>query len=493
MQESNEFGQALSEILHRRKCSTVELAKRLGYKSHTSVARILHRQAGHSIKDALYKRLLLTNALLLSGDEQQLLAQCLENDAFPPETHEAHQNLWDFLFAEQRRDPDCTLTLYREGAQPQNLGKDEWRNAFINTSDIDIIIMGCCHVNFFAFLSQSLVMHEKTCRIRHYCDLNTKRGIAINAMICAAMMIRYRRYEAFYLQDSSGENTGHKLPDGQVYIRWSEPSGVQRAQILYTDNGRDIMVYDMPDGAQYRALLEAMLQKHSGAYSSIRYKYLDPDMAENYLDMSRRGLFFEKGRAQRAYRMTPCYSHISMDTLKPAFLSLLQCAESHPVAKQLMAIHTERYQNMYSIRGLYKLVISVSGMWDFIKTGILTEHLAGLAPVNAEGRLKVLRDMFHAAKNNPFFHFCFLHEDVRGHNLIISSHDGLGIYLIDPANGYNAKQTYYEDILSVPAFIEAFNSFFDNILVKKHAYTEMESLKKLSEMIRWLEVNLSRV
>ena len=307
-------------------------------------------------------------------------------------------------------------------------------------------------------------------------------------MICAATMIRFKQYEAFYLQNDPASNKPLASQEGQVFLWWIDASGSTNMQIVYPSPDLSISIYNICGGTQYRVLLENLLKKTGGLYTVMRSEYIHPDIADNYLLLSQRLLLLEKNRAQRVYRPAPCYNHIATEILTPAILSLLQYPESHPAIQLLHATHTERYVNAFTMRAPSKLIFLVSGMWEFINTGLLPDHLEGLPPIPIGGRLKVLQDLYNAATNNPFFHLYFFREDIRAHNLMLSSHEGLGVYLLDPVAAIQMQRGHFEELLSAPAFIDAFSSFFDHVLLKR-SYTQQESRKILGEMIHWLEEN----
>ncbi len=488
MRDISSFGDALFALLRKKNCSAAELARRLGYKSHTSVVRILHQEVSHEVQKAFFNRLILTNALHLSADELASLRQCLETEAFPLAVRRAHEFLWDFLFAEQAQAALPVITLFTEDEEPRQLQGNQWVNTFTSAERIDMLIFGCCEESFFSLLSQAFFQFENKCWIRHYCDLGVSPDNAVKSMICAATMIRFKQYEAFYMQNETASNKLFTSQDGQMFLWWIDASGSTNMQVIYPSADLCFSIYKVSGGTQYRVLLDDLLKKNSNAYTAMRSEYVHPDIAENYLLLSQRLLFLEKNRSQRMYRPAPCYNHIATEILTPAILSMLQYPESHPAIQQLHAVHTERYVNAFSMRAPSKLIFLVSGMWDFIKTGFLPDHLNELPAIPVDGRLKVLHDLLDAATNNPFFQLYFFREDIRVHNLMLSSHGDLGVYLLDPVTTIQMQRGYFEEILTFSAFIDAFNSFFDTVLLKR-SYTQQESRKKLCEMIHWLEEN----
>lgn len=490
MAKRREFGALLLDIMRREKCSAVELAKKLGYKSHTSVVRIINGQVGCKTRDEFYKRLSLANVLSLTPKDQEALALALDESRYDEATLDGREMLWQYLFSSVPPQAPAFASMYQEGGPVFRLTPEEWAEELQNVKAIQVDIFDCCDPAFFTFLRNVLLPLEPRCQIRHYIPLQQDASKVIQAMICAAMMVRFRGYNGMYCPSPAGEGASFAALSGKAYI-WYETESGWALTLLYAGAGDRYFAYTFADASQHRLLINEMTLGMEERFIKMRGDYSHPDKEENLLLLVQRLLFMERNRATRMYRPALCYNHLATELLVDSVTRMVGEDVDPAILDALRQTHDARYENAFHMKAPTWLALMVDGMWEVARTGILPEQVDGLSPLTPQARLFAFQNLLDASRENPRLHFYFLHEDVALQNLMISSYEGLGVYILDPTTGLDSRKGLFEAILPLEAFVQAYDDFFDQELIAKNAYSQAQSRQILQTMVDWLKKGIA--
>lgn len=484
-------GEVLKRFMKERNISSVQVAHKLGYKSHTSVIRLLNGQVNHSAVNEFMRRLTLTDGLLLTADEHAELMRALESSRFDADVLAGLESLWKYLFSATEYEPDISFKLFQEEQSAVMLTAKQLCETLQSAKRMEIDIFDCCYEPFFAFLSRCLPETDGKSVIRHYMHLNSSAAEPIRAMICAAMMTRYRKYEGMARMNTAAPTTGSKwapafLAD-KAFI-WIADGESQCLYIIHAVPQEPYCVYCIQDARQYRRMFAVWTEGYKNSYVNIRTHYLYPEISENLLLLSQRLLFMEENRSQRTYRPALCFNHLAPELIEAPVVKLLGIPSDSPVVESLRDIHRRRYMNAFTMQAPAWLVLTVDGMWQMAQTGYLPDHIKGMEPLSTSALIRSYQDLADAADRNPFFHFNFFLDDTPMHRLMISSYEGIGAYFIDPAGPMDPQpEGFYEAVLPAEDFYKVYTLFFDQVLIGRHTYSEDESKRILNEMIRWLK------
>ena len=149
----------------------------------------------------------------------------------------------------------------------------------------------------------------------------------------------------------------------------------------------------------------------------------------------------------------------------------------------LKAVHNTRFDNMMNKRRPTHLVYRLDELERFMRTGVLSDQFFIQRAYTVEERRQVIRVLLDAMRNRPYFNVHILKEAAPALRYEMSCYDGKGVLLMDAYTGYELDKDHSEALITLPAFVESFRSFFFDELLPHYVRPRAEVLRLLEHLL----------
>jgi len=470
------IGNFVREIQKQRRLTLAELSGILGYKSPTSLVRIMQQKANKESMLKLIERLRESEQLCLSDQEQRRLDDILEVDQLRKDMdYEAFIRLRNLLKGDQVPSSEVILTISEGGAQTTMLRRYgdclRWRGFLINGDRAPIF-----HTLF-------RMLEKENFRLEHAMFINEDQAHTVQ-LICALLPLMFStNYEGYaYTLDQRRE---------------SMPTGLMRADLLVCDyvsrdgeSRHDMIVFNADgdasviEGRQTIGNFETLLPPRND-FRSLRSIW--KSATGDYLSYSRFCMDLEKNRAICRFKQDVGMDQIPVPLLRksleegPMYASL----SLREAVDKLEEVFRQRWQQMLENPHSVHHVMKECAMWQFVRTGRMSDHFWACRSFTKEERAEILQSMIALTQQCPDYRLYFLkdNEDLREDEFIL--YEGVGLSVIRPGSNYHLDGGHVETMIVQAEFQEIFKKFFLESMIRFHARSPEESLQILQDMRQW--------
>lgn len=470
------IGKFLRQLQKARGLTLAELASMLGYKSSTSLVRIMQQRAN---RESLYKladRLRTHDQMLLTDQEERQLDDILEADHMRKDIdYAAFVRLRSLLQGEKMPQRNVILTIAEGGAQTtlfRRYGEcQRWRGFLINSERAPI----------FHVLSQML--QKDNFRLEHAMFFNSDQEHTVR-LICALLPLMFStNYEGYaYNLDAKTETM---------------TTGLLRADLLVCDyvtrsgeTRHDLIVFNENDAASVIeskhsiSTFESLLPPRS-SFRSLRSIWYTA--TGDYLAYCRYCLMLEKDRAIFRIKQDVGMDQIPVPLLRKAVVEgpLYGNQISPALLNSLEEIFHERWQQTLHNANPIHHVMKRSAMWQFAHTGRMSDHFWACRAFTLQERAEILQAMIHLMQSCPDYHFYFLKadDDLLDDEFIL--YDGAGICVLKPGTNYHLDGHHVETMIVQDEFQAIFKKFFLESIIGFHTFSQRETTALLEQMRQW--------
>ena len=488
MQEPMTFGECLTEILRRKHVTVADLARRMNYKSKTSVSRLLRDEVRYASIEDFVNRLEPVSAWLLTDEETAALRQSMEVSRLGRARYRAYRDIWRLVGCPEERRQEAQVCCFG-GAQAGTLRQLAlgWHEA----RRLEITIVNSGFESMFGELAALLQKRpEADITIRHYLALQDAPGSMAEQLGAVMHVFHDPRYQGYY-RTAGGE-------------RWSERSGGDCANIAVvrgeTDRGaftqfivmlgaEQCLVYQDDKMADVMPFVRQVMESVCRDALTLKTEYPEQELLEGLIVISRRYLKCEQDRSTWCLAPDICFELIPLEILhKVMFDSVLQGVDPQDEkVGELIRIHEERYRNVHNKKKRTVFIFSMDSLRRFAETGCTTDHVAGMRPFTEEERAQILRDVVRRCRENVYLNIHILRQGVAPRGMTLTTHEGLGVYLLDSYTQYDVIKGHSEAFILMPDFAATLEEFFRDELIAKHCHTVGESLDMLESVAEELE------
>ena len=122
------------------------------------------------------------------------------------------------------------------------------------------------------------------------------------------------------------------------------------------------------------------------------------------------------------------------------------------------------------------------GLYDFVRTGMLSDHFVGFRPFTKDEIKEILLYNLNNLKYNKYFKIYLLKDDYFVNNIEILYYRYNKITLYDSCSGYG--RDYTEIVISAKSLVEIYDDFIVNEVMRNYIYNEEETLEYLNELLK---------
>lgn len=467
----------IQKITFRENLSLKELADVLGYKSRTTLDRILKEDATPAAIRKLEQALL--DAFSLTADEKAALHEAAQITIYGAEKYIVSKKMWDFVqgtppaqaerFCIKDARSDAVIDLTRRYAASER---------------VQAIIVNCQYVVGLFSIMKALLRRGSTA-VDHfmYVDKDSVRTVsAVNLLMTVfyergySGYVRHRSYQQDALPDCG-------LNDADVAaITWQDADGKSKTDLICFLNSESGTLLEV-DGLSEAFFRQIGLNRQD--YAPIKRTYFECSAFSNYIKYSEDYAALERNRA--VWKLKP---DIGVDQIPGHILRDAMLGGDMPhddqfleVLSVLEDVYKKRYRNTYAKRKHTFTIYKRGAMRRFALTGRTSDHFWGMRPYTLTERIMILGDLLKQQNENPYVHSYFLKDDSTLRNVEIAYYEGEGMLILESDTDYNLEQGHSEIMVTHQEMLNLYRDFFMNVLVQDYVYPESETCKYLRALI----------
>lgn len=480
------FAQCLQEALDENGMSASEAARLVGFRSRNSIFRILSGETSVAV-------------------EERFLASLRETvgDSWP---EESWRRLEDALSIkrvgfEQFRSNQAFLNALREQEQVPYTAETRWNAAEVEKiplkqlledlakdSELDVIICGCCERPLSTLVAECLCTagDEGRAKVRHYIDI--REDVAVQNILGVLPLVSKIWYNARLVEENvcpaemaalyrtNVISVRQKTADGRYFwhqfLRYDSTSFVHSAGA-----GAASQLASILDRWRFQLeLLKPIEKPGSGPHAFVEY-------TSQYEQLERDSMILSI-KPDIHFNCVP--TELLYQSVMEGFAQtgLASGPELLELVEQLQIIHDERYQNIFKKRRPTHLVYSLTAMEQFMRTGVQSDHFFIQRAYTMEERKAILRGMYTAMQEDPYFNIHFVRRDMPELINEMTFYEGKGVLLLDAYTGYDLHDDHSEALITLPSFQQSFCKFFIDTLLPQYVMSRAECCAELERLLR---------
>lgn len=423
----------IRQLLRPRGLTLQQLCELLGYRSMTSLTRLMQGSANRSSLVKFSGRLRSCEALSLTQQENNQLDDLIELRDIGDNDFVIMVALRRFLRGESPVSPQETLMLCDESGAAQTMLA---RYGMMRVQRA--LILNCEYVPMYHDLA--LMMEQMDFRIEHLIFDAAEPLHTVHSLHTTVPLLYNRNYSSYSctIRKNSMHTRGIMVSDMMI-IDYLTPDGELRHDLIVftAPTVGQIVQSSLSIGRMYRLLPERKVLQ------PIRENVSDSDM----LHYIRFCAELERDRA--VYRIKPDLGieqipidllyHAVADAAPPPVLQVLD---------QLADAFNARQKNVLTKAEPQYHLMKRRAMWAFVKTGRTSDHLWCCRPFTMAERLEILQFLRSELMAKPTFHLHFLKDDdvLLDDEVVLYAERGLSI--IKPGTDYNWSTSHAEILIT---------------------------------------------
>lgn len=472
----------ITAYLKDRDMTMAELTGKLGYRSKTSIVRIMNSDVSARSLETFVTRLRKHGSLSEKEiDQLKEAAELLswQDDYYP--SREMLGLLQGKVYEEGEVVMEC-VNPDRDDALTKDI-PTVFSEAFEGAKDIHVMLMNSQYVPVFDKLRS--MIEQQDARISHYLLVNEDTSRTIHAMNVVFPIMFMSNYSCYLLNKSS--QMGHNGVQSSDFMlaNWTSAEGVRCESLV---------LFDTPNHARvYRSLhpgtLVKLLDIPTEEYMSIKHSYLDDFKIGDYVQFCKECADIERNRRLYAIKPDICLESIPVDIILAAAREgdLGQVEDFAMVEEALTGIFEQRFKNTFDHRKAHHLIMKRSALWKFVRTGRLSDHFWGLRPFTLRERATIIRHLIDQVDSNPYFHVYFLKDNQFIRDMEIFCYDGKGLLMVNASADYDLSKGYAEVMLDHPEFQRLYKDFYLKHLIREHVISPTDTHDFLRSLVEYCE------
>lgn len=493
MQNAMTFGERLTALMRKKHLSVAELARKAGYRSKTSLVRLMKDEARYSGIEDCMNRLEQTGEWPCDGEEMKALRQSMEVSRLGREVYVKYRALWRLMGMETEPRSDMRLESFGM-ASAKSLS--ELTREWLKADQLHFLLVNAGYESIFGALEELLAARpELDIRIEHYLIARGDPVSLTEQMNALKTVFNDARYQGFCRMLPTEEKgyaaPNHGLTGDAVLVSGRNGFGDRFCQLLIAQSNERGLLYENKESEQFPAFFRKGLERFCRDATPIKAKYPEKNLLEGLLSLSRRYLECERDR--RIYCVAPnvCFELIPYEILSRMMLdsALKGLTMEDERVQELAEIQAARYANIHGKKKPSTFILDGESLKAFVRTGYAADHVIEMRAFTPDDRAAILMDVCQKARDNELLRVFVLKPEVRIREMMLITYESLGIYLLDAHTQYDVGGSHSETFLPMPDFAATLESFFEDELIAKGCYSAEESLDMLEGMAEELMEN----
>lgn len=478
MQDMRQFIQA---IQRSRGLSIAALSELLGYKSQTSVARIMQDRANMASVTRFCQLMKDCAALALTEAEAEELSMVLERKKLGQVEYAAVDILRQLL----RADPpvvDPVLVDANTGARQRLLER------YLPMEGLRITLLNSESVPLFGALAQ--LLEQGKARVEHYLYSDQSLLRTVMTIRAALPILHESRYAGSlaFAERKDILNNPRGLLISDVMLCEYERQGAPWYDLVIFQSKEEALCFTYPGTG---AIVHRMMEGVRATAQPIRNAGV-PGPQEGYGAYMRYCFDLERDRA--VYRIKPDFGmeQVPVEIWLRAFAEGPVTNDSAMVGDvaELVELFRQRQSNSFSKKQAQHHIYKQRAVWKFVRTGRLSDQFWAFRSLTMRERLETLQLMLEQHTENPYYKLHFFKDEDAVRDDEIVCYEGVGVSFIKAGTDYDLSAGHGEIMVSQPEFLRIYRQFFLHSILPNLVQPEYRTRKILLEMIAYCQNSL---
>ncbi|MBR2942121.1 MAG: hypothetical protein IKB82_01855 [Clostridia bacterium] len=408
--KEHSFGELVRQYIESNSLSYQDLVEHLGYKSKTSVSRIIQDATSYQLRAQFYKQ--FRDQYPLTDAEMDAFETALNASRLSAE-HQALFSAYRRLFSPASNAPASEPVVeYAESGRTCTLS-EAILTAGQNAYNIDVLIFGMCAPATLRTLYQQLDGMSSSFTIRHCLFSQEDASIYIHLLNAVSDFLFDPRYILYHCD----KRPTLVYTDNQLILHCDTEDGESIATLfLQSDTGR--LFCSEPIGGELLQVYLNFFERNAEIFTPLKMRRRCRSEEEQilaFLQTQRQYASLEKGRSIYCYRKSLGLEFVPPEIYKDALLlNRFPDKAALSMVNDLVEAQRRRFQNIRSKKAPSYFMLSQDAIQNFIWTGRLRNHPFLLRPLSPRERMLVIRNLISLMEENPFFFLRFAAEDAPG-------------------------------------------------------------------------------
>lgn len=464
------------QLIRTRKLTLNEFCQILGYKSQTSLTRIMQGSANHKSILAFADKLRTCPKLALNRHELSLLDDLIELREQGSDDFEAMLTLRKLL----RGVPAMGYTPVS-----LSLADGSFISLIARYSALSLkrlLILNCENVAVFHDLALLVSQHQIP--IEHYSFFDSSFQHIVRTLHAYMPILYQPGYTGYswHIPDAPGNAPRGLITTDLIVCEYLDAQGLPVSDVIVfhkRTEGRLTTLHANLDFIRHLLpTVEAMtpIRLDTGVFGSDMTAY------NQYCAT------LERDHA--VYRIKPDIGaeQIPVHLLRRAVGDMAPpelCDSLEPLAQ----VFHERQQNILTKTEAQYHIMKKSALMRFAKTGKTSDHLWCCRAFTPMERAEILHFLRDQLLTMPTFHLYFLKDDDALLNDEVILYEGKGLSMIKPGTDYDLSQSHAEILITQPQFLEAYKRFYLSSILRYRVESQHFTQRYLDELIAMCESN----
>jgi len=281
---------------------------------------------------------------------------------------------------------------------------------------------------------------------------------------------------------------------------WKNPLGLMQSDLLVcdyvTESGEE-----RHDFVVFKSVDQGVVLENKGTvpefrsflpdkklFCPIHYTSATPKVG-NYMEYCQYCQMLENGRAVYRIKQDVGIEQLPIPILKRAILEgpMIEEFDKNHLLEEYEKIFLKRQEQMLNNPSPQHHVMKKQAMWQFVKTGRLSDHFWACRSFTIEERAAIIQSLLWQLEHRPAFKIFFLKYDTVLRDEEFLLYDGIGLTIIKPGTDYNLEQGHEETLICQAEFMNIFRLFYNESILRFHVLPEDASKDILKEMLAWCQ------
>ena len=448
----------------RRRLSLSRLAVRLGYKSRTSLVRVMDQSVRASSVRDFESRLL--QHFELSEAERADLERAVEIKLYGEQSYLTDQGLWALLRQDEPEDTSGQIRVVDAvTGRPY-----AWQERLSQAENIRATILNAEDAPVMGWVRQTLSIPGT--RVRQYVrgGLNLTEILAMLRTVSSALTC-----EGYDIYVRNPEVSAHVPRRGSLLIIECTIGGEPFEYLVCFHSHREAALLERRSNGVFQTLIAPDLDsfcplkdngKRQGQAEADYIAYLSHCTKQEY------------GREVLSIKSVPRYDTIPPSVFGDSLLDVLP-AEVRRAGVELQ--HT-RVENLRTCKREIYTVHRLSAMRSLAETGRMPDHFWAMRAFTRAEVAVWFRSLLDNHRVNPHFHVLFLRDEDAVSSTEYTWVGGLGLIIMPQASSYDFGGNHAETLIYHEELMNAYHDFFMDQVIPRACLDENESLALLEAL-----------
>lgn len=469
-EQQKPFGETLAGLMRAKKLSAKRLAGLAGYKSKTSIVRILREESVHSGRERLFAR--MDELGLLTPDERQALLRGLEFSRVGGDRAMARLGLRRLLTGEwNARAPAPALANALESLRAAHSAR--------------ILLLNGCHPEVVLPL-RDILRKRPAHAMEHFVTVGASARQDMDAL-CAILSIAFVPAYACALQDTQAPDGLSTRQDALCFTA-QDRDGVGTDTLILFPGGEDAVIHTQPAAHGLFQFIRQAIARDN--FRPVVSAGAQRDGPEAIVEAVRFCTELERGRNARVVKPDICLNEINGALLRPALLdggALRQFPnwderQLRARFEEFFYYHDQRFQDNACGTHAHWQVISPRAMRHFALTGRFDSHFSTIRPFTVEERIAILEGAMQRMRANRGT--CMHFWNVGG-SLAMEVHclENMGVIAFPAGQEGGLDISFQATILRDQRLSALFQECFDDDLLRNCTMSAQESMRYMAGLL----------